>query len=188
VIARRLRVPLCRVAPVVLAAVASSSCLVMSLQPVYDDQSMVFDEQLIGHWENAEDGTSVLIDRAEWRSYKVTYTDPFTTYVFHGNLTSVDGIRFLDLMQQDGSDAGPYLIAAHAIYRIALTDDRLTAAALDYGWLTRAIEDNRAGHLAAAMDGRRNAVITARTPEVRAWLAGAPADAYAAPMTFTRTG
>src|SRR5262249_55752750 len=64
-----------RRAAIVLAAVVSSGCLVVSLQPVYDDKSITFEEPLLGKWSNTEDQIQATIERGEWRSYKVTYTD-----------------------------------------------------------------------------------------------------------------
>jgi hypothetical protein len=169
------------------AAAASAGCLVVTLSPVYDDRSIVFEDALVGRWDNAEDRTSVVIDRAEWRSYKVAYTDRSSTYAFQGNLTTIGGERFLDLTRQRGSDAGPLLIQAHTVYRVRRESDTLTAAALDYEWVTSAMRLKRLGLVSAAMDDRRNVIITARTGELRAWLAEAPPDAFAAAMTFTRT-
>jgi hypothetical protein len=73
------------------------------------------------------------------------------------------------------------------VYRVSRGADTLTAAALDYGWVTRAMNEKRLGRLSAAMDDRRNAVITARTEDLRVWLAKAPPDAFAAAVTFKRT-
>jgi hypothetical protein len=176
-----------RLAVMLAVAVASGGCFVVTLSPAYDDQSIVFDDALIGRWDNAEDRTSVVIDRAEWRSYKLTYTDRSTTYAFQGNLTTIDGEQFLDLTRPRGSDAGPLLMQVHAVYRVRRGADRLTAAAIDYGWVTRAMNEKRLGRLLAAIDDRRNAVIAARTEDLRAWLAKAPPDAFAAAMTFKRT-
>jgi len=70
------------VAPIALLLclpLLASACVVVSLQPVYDDSSVVFDQALVGNWVNAEEETSVAIERAEWRSYKVAYTDRFAT-------------------------------------------------------------------------------------------------------------
>ena len=66
--------PLC--IALLTGAAASSGCLVLALQPAYDDASVVYDEALIGEWANAEDETTATIERAAWRSYKVTYRRP----------------------------------------------------------------------------------------------------------------
>jgi hypothetical protein len=90
-----------------LASCLASGCLVVSLQPAYDSESVAFDEALLGHWENRDDGTKASIERAEWRSYKVVYTDKFATRSFQGNVTKIAGATYLDLTEMRGADPGP---------------------------------------------------------------------------------
>jgi hypothetical protein len=168
------------------AAAASSGCLVLALQPVYDDASVVYDEALTGEWINADDETAAKIERAVWRSYKVTYTDRFATRTFHGNLTKIGTSTFLDLTEIRGIDAGPYLLPVHGVFRVTSAGDRLSAAPLDYAWFTQAITRKNVGSLSAAFDDRRNVVLAATATELRRWLMHAPAQAFAAPLTFTR--
>jgi hypothetical protein len=175
-----------RVAALIVAAACSNACLVVSLQPAYDDESIVFEERLIGSWENVDDGTAATIDRGEWRSYKIVYTDRSARTTFQGNLTKIGDWLVLDLTQSRGLDAGPYLVPVHGIYRIRLTGDMLSASAPDYGWFTRAMAARKLGRLALALDSRRNITIAAPTSELRAWLSHAPDEAFTAAMIFTR--
>lgn len=169
-----------------LASVLSSGCLVLSLQPAYDAASVAFDEALVGQWENTDDHTSATIEQAQWRSYKITYTDRFATRMFQGNLTKIGAASSLDLTEIRGSDFGPYLVPVHGLFRVTLSGDTLTAADLDYGWFTRAMKQKTIGRLTAAIDDRRNVVIVSTTNELRQWLQRAPAGAFGAAMTFTR--
>jgi hypothetical protein len=159
----------------------------VSLQPVYDAPSVVFDESLIGRWANAADETSATIERGEWRSYKIAYTDRFATLNFHGNLTTIGTSAFLDLTQVRGADAGPYLIPVHGVFRVLIAGDTSTVTPLDYGWFTRATSRATIRGLTAAVDDRRNVVVTSSTLDLRRWLARAPDAAFSAAMTFTRT-
>jgi hypothetical protein len=171
----------------VLAAVClSTGCLVVSLQPVYDEQSVTFDEALLGQWENAEDGTRATIERGEWRSYKITYVERTSTRVFQGNLTRIGASQFLDLTEMRGADPGPFLVPVHGLARIAVKDDTLAVALADYDWFMRAITRKTLGRLSTAVDDRRNAVLTSTTVDLRRWLAQAPVGAFSAPATFTR--
>ena len=67
-----------------------------------------------------------------------------------------------------------------------MSGDTLCASALDYGWFTQELELKKIGRLSVALDGRRNVALGASTTELREWLAHAPDEAFAAPMTFTR--
>jgi hypothetical protein len=167
-------------------AVLSTGCLVTSLQPAYDDRSIVFEDGLVGRWENADDRTTVVIERAEWRSYKLTYTDRSATFTLHGNLTTVGSSLYLDVTQPRGSDPGPYLVPVHGIYRISLIGDTLTAAPLDYNWFANALNAKTLGRLGVAMDDRRNVTISSPTEDLRTWLARAPEEAFTVAVTFHR--
>jgi len=171
---------------VLFAALGSSGCLVLSLHPAYDDESVVFDEALVGQWENADDQTSAAIEHAEWRSYKIAYTDHFATRLFHGNLTKIGASTLLDLTEIRGSDPGPYLVPVHGVFKVAISSDTLIVADLDYNWFLRALTQKLVGRPAAALDDRRNVMLTAPTSELRRWLTRAPADAFGAAMTFAR--
>jgi hypothetical protein len=169
-----------------LAATVSSGCLVLALQPAYDSESVVFDEALLGQWENADDGAKAAIERGEWRSYKVAYTDRFSTRTFQSNLTKIGATTFLDLTEMRGVDPGPYLVPVHGVFRITVSGDTLTASPLDYAWFMHATTQKTLRGLAVAVDDRRNIVMTAPTSEIRRWLARAPDAAFSAPMTFAR--
>jgi hypothetical protein len=175
-----------RAVAVATAAFLSTGCIVVSLQPVYTDDAIAFEEGLIGQWESLEDRTSATIDRAEWRTYRIVYTDRSTTLSFDGNLTRIGERLFLDLTQVRGIDAGPYLVPVHGVYRIELEADTLCASALDYQWFTRAMARKRIASLMPAFDGRRNLTLASASGPLREWLARAPEGAFTAPVTFTR--
>jgi hypothetical protein len=169
-----------------LAALGSSACLVVSLQPMYDDSSVVFEEALIGRWENPDDQISATVERGDWKSYKISYTDRSSTRTLNGNLTNVEGVLFLDLTEMRGADPGPYLIPVHGVFRVSLDGDTLAAAPLDYGWFTRAVAQKTGGRLNLALDDRRNVVMTSPTEELRRWFTRPPQPVFGPAMTFTR--
>lgn len=169
-----------------IAAAASSGCLVLSLQPAYDAESVAFDEALLGTWTNVDDETQATIERGEWRSYRVAFKDRFSSRALQGNVTRIGDATWLDLTDQRGVDAGPYLVPVHAMIRLELHGDTLQASLLDYNWFARAMAQKSLGRLATAFDDRRNAIIASTTPELRRWLARVPDEALSASMTFTR--
>jgi hypothetical protein len=169
-----------------VAVTVSSGCLVVSLQPAYDDQSVVFDEALLGQWENAEDGERATIERGEWRSYRITYVDRTATRIFQGNLTKIGITLLLDVTEMRGADPGPLLVPVHGLIRVTIAGDTLTAARLNYDRFIRARTQKAIGLPPSAVDDRRNAVITEPTRELRRWLLKIPADEFTATATFTR--
>jgi hypothetical protein len=175
-----------RAAAVLAAALASSGCLVLALQPVYDDASVVFDAALVGTWVNPEDETSATIERAEWRSYKVAYTDRFATRTFHGNLTRIGVATYLDLTEPRGHDDGPFLLPVHGVFRVDVSGDTLSVSPLDYRWFTRAIEQKTIDRLSATLDDRRNVVISSSTADLRKWLTIGRAEAIATATSYRR--
>jgi hypothetical protein len=171
---------------VLFAALLSNACLVLALQPAYDDRSVIFDESLLGRWENTDDRTQLTIERGEWRSYRIIYTERGTSRSLNGNLTPIGDARYMDVTEMRGADPGPYLIPVHGIFRVAVEGDTLSAMPLDLDWFTRAVTEKRRSALVLAVDDRRNVIVASPTPDLRRWLVRPPAEAFGAPLTFTR--
>jgi hypothetical protein len=161
---------------VLLLALGSAGCLVTSLRPFYDDTSIEFEEALIGEWENEEDRTRIRLDRAAWKSYKVTYTSPSGPVVLTGFLTRVGEGRVLDLTAGRPPDPVALLIPAHVAVRVQILGDTATVSGLNYGWFLHEIEQGRLTRLRPALDNRKNVVMTADTAGLRAWLAAQARD------------
>ena len=167
-------------------ALSSNGCLVLAIQPVYDDRSIVFDESLLGRWENKDDQTQLTIERGEWRSYRIMFTERGAPRSLNGNLTAVGDATYMDVTEMRGADPGPYLIPVHGIFRVIRVENELTASPLDLDWFTQAAADKRHDAPQLALDDRRNVIITSPTAELRRWLARPPPTAFGTPMTFRR--
>jgi hypothetical protein len=170
----------------VVLAFASSGCLVISLQPAYDADSVVFDEALVGQWQNADDQLLLTVERGEWRSYKITYTDRSSSRILNGNITRIGEQQFVDVTEMRGADPGPYLLPVHGIFRMNVERDTLAVTPLDYDWFMAAIKEKRRDVPSVAIDDRKNVVMTSPTVELRRWLLHPPIDALGTAMTFKR--
>jgi hypothetical protein len=172
-----------------LAVSTASGCLVLSLNPAYDDETIAWEPGLLGAWVDADDKSSIEIERGEWRSYRVRYTHPIESGTLTGYLTAVGDQRFLDLMPLKGEDRGSFVIPAHVVLRVELETDRLELTPLSYDWFADRI---RAGQplpgLAAALDQKENALVVSPTGALRAWLRTQPLDGpmFGASAAFTR--
>ncbi len=155
-----------------LAGAASSGCLVSTFHPLYDESSVVFDPALVGTWENRDSLVTVLVERGDWRSYRIAYTERTTTTRFTAFLTEVGGARFLSLRPEDGLERPAFLVATHGPLQITLTGAEVRVRELDYDEVLKRLNARTLG-VAAASDLKQNVVITAATPALRRWLATA---------------
>jgi hypothetical protein len=175
----------------VLAALllAAPGCLVLSLQPAYNDEALGWDPALLGVWQDADDNASLEIERGEWRSYRIHYVHPIESGDLTGYLTAIDDARYLDVMPARGEDRGAFVIPVHAVLRVALTGDRLELTPLSYDWFFDHIRARRpiAG-LRVALDQKENALIASPVTGLRDWLRRQPLDGkmFGASAVFTR--
>jgi hypothetical protein len=166
----------------------SAGCFVSSLHPVYEDDAIVFDEALLGEWENRESEISVSISRGEWRSYQIAFTDRFGTTRYIGHLTTIGPARFLNVLPHDGLEKPPFIVATNGFMQIEIENTRVRVREPDYDVV---VERGTAGKLGldAATDVKQNVIITGPSPKLRAWLAAALKDEalWAEWKTFTRS-
>jgi hypothetical protein len=172
-----------------LAVLAAPGCLVVSLHPSYDADSLAWDPALLGAWENAEDRASLQIERADWKSYRIKYVYPIETGELTGYLTAVGDDLFLDVMPARGDDRGSFLVPVHALLRVRLTDDRLELTPLSYDWFfDHARYGRKIPGLAVTLDQKENALIVSPTSALRNWVRGqvATGPMFGAPAAFVR--
>lgn len=177
-----------RASTLVLAALVTTGCLVSSLHPVYEDDSIVFDEALIGEWENRESDITVVVSRSPWRSYEIAYTDRFGTTLFTGHLTALGAAHFMNILPKEGLDKPPFIVATNGIVQIRIEPDRLHIREPEYAVLLARSYDRKLG-IDAATDMKQNLIITAPSSTLRKWLASALKDEtlWTAWRTLTRS-
>jgi hypothetical protein len=167
----------------------ASGCLVLSLNPAYDAESIGWDPGLVGTWDDLDDNAWIQIERAEWKSYRVHYVHPIETGDVTGYLTSVGDDRFLDLMPARGSDRGSFMVPVHACVRVTLDGDRLELTPLSYDWFLDRLRKRRpVPGLAIVEDQKENALVVSATAQWRDWLRLQPRDGamFGAAAVFTR--
>jgi hypothetical protein len=178
-----------RALTLVLVLCLAPGCLVVSLNPAYDGETIGWDPLLLGHWDNAEDKTTLDIERGEWKSYRIKYVHPSESGTLTGYLTFIGDTRFLDVMPVRGADRGSFLVPVHALLRVDLDGDRLELTPLSYDWLSERLHsETRLKDLDVVFDQKENAVIASPTAALRAWLRNGPKDdvAFGAGAVFAR--
>ena len=180
----------CRRALLLAAALfCAPGCLVLSLHPAYDGESLGWSPELLGSWHDPDDNASLQIDRGEWRSYKIRYVHPIETGEVTGYLTSIGNERYLDVMPARGEDRGAFSLPAHALLRVELDGDRLELTPLSYDWFFDRLHARAAvTGLSAALDQKENALIVSPTAALRDWIRRQPKDGrmFGASAVFTR--
>jgi len=171
-----------------LALAASSGCLVISLQPAYEDDWLAWDPNLLGTWRDADDNVSIAIDAAEWRSYRVHYEHPSEKGDVSGFLTIIGDDRYLDLMPARGADRGSFVLPVHVILRAELTGDQLVLTPLSYDWFADRLRAHRTPPVPTVFDQKQNTLIVAPTAQLRSWFRAQPKESaiWGAAATFTR--
>jgi hypothetical protein len=169
-------------------ALTSAGCLVSSLQPVYEDGTIVFDESLLGRWENRESEVSVELTRGGWRAYHVAYTDRFGTTRFTGHVTRIGPARFLNLRPEDGLERPAFVVATNGFVQIDATPAGVRVREPDYATVFERAKAGAAG-TGTAMDLKNNVLLTGSSARVRSWIEASLKDEtlWAEWKTFTRS-
>ena len=135
---------------ILAAALLAQGCLVVSLNPLYTENDIVFDETLVGTWGDvASDKDSWVFEKAEGKAYRLTVNEegkPPGQYQAH--LVKLGEYLFLDLYPEGQEGINEFflshVIPAHSIWRTTIAADSLSITPLDFDWLTQEI---RAGRL-----------------------------------------
>lgn len=165
-----------------------SGCLVVTLSPVYDTGSVVFDEALLGTWEQAEDRDTLIVGRGAWNAYDLSYQDGADITRFTAYLTRIEGRTVLDVTLEAGVEARPGTVRVHWPMLIDRQGDALSVRLLDYTRFKSQLAERRIESLRAAFDTEQNVVLGADTKALREWLAQHVNDeaAWDAATTFNR--
>ncbi len=114
-----------------IAALIIGGCI-PSLHPLYTDETLIFDEKLIGKWSDEGDDTIWEFRRSGEKKYNVRLSGNGSGGRFEGHLVNLDGALFLDLYPEKlDIDDGFYeihFVRAHTFLRVSLLDPNLQLA------------------------------------------------------------
>jgi len=172
----------------ILALTIGALSCVWSLQPLFEENDLVFESGLVGTWKGADNENTWTFEKAQdSNEYALVYRQaefgpdgPFSeeklvpgdTARFQARLGRLGGRLFLDLIPEDEGNPRVrndlfnwHLIRAHTICRISLEKDELRLDWLDENWLGEAFKSGKVtiAH-ARAEDGW---VVTAPTKELQ---------------------
>jgi len=172
-----------------LALALGPACLVLTVHPAYDDDTLTWEPGLVGNWQNTDDKSFMVIERDEWKSYKIHYVHPIEKGDLTGYLTILGDSRYLDVIPVRGQDRGAFLIPVHAVVRVTLDENRLELTPLSYDWFYDRLKSRaRIPGLEVILDQKQNALVGSSTRALRDWIRRQPADGrmFGAPAVFAR--
>jgi hypothetical protein len=163
--------PIMTIACCMLLGLTLLAGCVPSLNPLYTDDTLVFEPALIGVWKQPEGSARWNFSQLDARSYRLLYTDEQGQQGrFIGHLVRLDGELFLDLFPEESQlDASGFyklhLVPIHTIYRVHGTQPNLKLAAIDYKWFDEYLTSHPKEIQYATFNGRK--LITASTADVQ---------------------
>lgn len=178
---------------ILVGLTVNTGCLVLSVGRFYDESAIVFDDRLIGSWKAADDNVSAIVERSEWRSYRIQYTHSTESGVLTGYLFKHGDALYLDLTLVRGKDFGVFVVPGHVLVAVTVTSaSEVTLAPLSYDWFNQGLAKKT---LAAALKGSRGerdqVVIGGDRAPFWQWLdaarkGGTAGAVFGAPATFRK--
>ena len=193
-----LRVLLRSLFPLLLAGLLLTGCPVQSLHPIFDQRApaLPLDKSLLGTWQSEKGGNdkpaTLVIAEDHGSSYVVKYTEEGKTTELRAALVQVGKQRFVDvwidsLDQFDVPLAGAvHLLPTHSVWRMAVEDDTLTCAYLDYEELNKRFKAHKLSLPHTEVQNEQ--VVLASPAQWRAFLPAYTADpgVFSPPLVFHR--
>ena len=124
----------------VVTALAAAGC-VPSLNAIYTQADIAFDEALLGSWSPADSNETWVFTKQGEVNYRLTYTDRDSKLgVFDATLAEFDGARFLDLTPVEEPELSQnalwkgHLIPAHTWLLVESTSPSVKLKAMNPNW------------------------------------------------------
>jgi hypothetical protein len=169
-----------------------SGCIGLSLYPIYTAKDLIFEEDLLGTW-TGDEVHAMTFEKAGDKSYSVSVKEEEDGDLakFEGHLIRIGDALFIDLYPdtEPGVDNGFYMLhlaPLHSFTRIAVEDDLLTMAFINFEWLAKELAKEDVALRHVTLDDIP--ILTAEAKDVQAFLQAnvKNADAYGDSMELKR--
>lgn len=135
----------------VAATVLLAACI-PSVYPFYTDKDVVFDQRLVGEWQEKTDSDHPEVwtfESSTNNGFKLTVLEDGKTGQFSAHLFQLKHEQFLDLIPTDcnyatnQADLVAYsMFPGHLLLRVGQIEPSLKLATSDYDWLEKFLEKN----------------------------------------------
>ncbi len=131
----------------------------LSLHTLCTSQDRVFDPAIEGRWEDDDDVLSIQPAADGYKAILQSKKDPSESAKYKVRLVDIAGVRFADLLPENR--------IGHMFLKVEVTGGQLQVAFFDSAWLRQRVRYEEAD----IENGRKLAVLTAPTPELRSIVA-----------------
>lgn len=125
-------------------AFLSGGCLVTSLNPLYTDKDIVYDDSLVGSWRSEGDKETWMFNQEGENAYTLTIYDSETSGKFDVILLKLGGQLFLDMFPADPEHGNLYYylhtIPTHSFVKVSIEGETLKLAFMDLEWFQKRIK------------------------------------------------
>jgi hypothetical protein len=156
-----------RMSPVIAAAVCIflAGCPTRSLSPLFTQDDISFNAELIGTWKNVKDPDVLTIQKSGDKGYTIIVREKNgDSSSFKMELGRLGGYWFMD--SQSAAKYDDYhVLPTHMIWRLWLANDTMRIASLEGDWLKQMIDARQLDIQHAVQNG--DIVLTASTEELQ---------------------
>jgi hypothetical protein len=178
----------------VLLLVLSSSCIVRSLEPWLLDNSIVFEEDLLGGWvgkdANGVDVAMTFLRAEKGTAYDVQFIGKDGRGAFRGRLGKFGSDHYLDFRPAEGAQGidGFMLLPTHSAARLEIGPESLVVRPLDYAAMKAAAKLERLRGVKYIWDEDDELILISNTEDLQRFLVslGRDSEFFAPPMRLTR--
>jgi hypothetical protein len=169
-----------------------SACWVSSIQPLYDQEHLVYDGALVGRWQPEPDDSILAIEGdVDHKTYTLQYVssadnkkdvckdnlasppvDLELSGPFAGHLVQLGSVRFLDVFPDGFSGSNLGWIPSHTIFKVSVDPRKLSLTPPNASWLCDSTHPNGnvVGQCGSDPDGYTDFLFTATTPVLQEFL------------------
>lgn len=159
----------------VLGLVFCLTGCVLSLEPIVPESEAIFDERLLGAWEEVSGSDVAVITRGAQNTYAIQYSAGGRSGTFEARLGRLGGRLVLDVWPspRDTDLPEPYrdvLISGHVLLALEVESDETRVAVLDPDAMLQAVRAGEIGMAYSTADDR--VVLRADSAQLRSELSG----------------
>ena len=170
------------------AALASLGCVVPSLHPLFTEEDLVFDAQMIGAWAD-EDEDTWAFEKSSGQGYLLTITEPKGSGTFDAHLLQLGTHQFLDLYPRaenlNDTFHDSHLVPVHTFFKVIFAAETLQLVPMNPDWLEERIEKGDVKVAHASREG--DLLLTAPTEELQELVLAFADDPAAFPVGDTES-